>query len=301
MRLMSIRHIPRLRQGRGLTLIELMLALTMALVVITAVVSVFVQIMGISKKSQRTLEAAANARSAIETLSNEIKTVDRAPGAVSFLGENVALAKGDGIDNDGDGKIDEEQANGVDDDGDWRAATEENVQISMLRERPGGVNKADLGDPGVDEDDLFKMDRITFKITPTSGSGLISETIIYEVTKFENRPNTLVRHDQKMKAVGNMTETIAPLAYNVLSFNLLYWNPNATPANQGWREAWDSKAATSAPGFELPASVFVDIVILDDEVPIENYALGEKVNTFSLKSIINIESVIQDIAFPRNP
>jgi len=64
------------------------------------VVATLIEVTRVSRDSEATLDAIANARAAIETMSNEIKTANRIPGLTQFVGENVPLTTGDGLDND---------------------------------------------------------------------------------------------------------------------------------------------------------------------------------------------------------
>lgn len=288
--------------SRGITLIELLVASALSLLILSAVAGTLLEVFRISKSSETTLDAVANARQAIETISNEVKAASRVPGSTLFVGENVPLSFGDGFDNDGDGRIDEEFPNGLDDDGDWTVAGDQHALLTLRRERPLRVGLADLGDKGVDEDNRFNLDRLTFRIVPNITTDYLYENIRYEVTTFEGQGRVLVRRSDKfMTATSQFQTTTAPLAYNVLSFNLLYWNPNAQPKDQYWDETWNSAGPFNAPGFELPAGVWVEIVVYSDPKDISKYVDGQQVGTEAVRSIINIENVIQDAAFPRTP
>jgi type II secretory pathway pseudopilin PulG len=292
------------RERRGLTLVEILVAIALAMVILGAVTTTMIQVLQISRDSEVGLDAVANARAALETLSNEIKGASRVPGLTRFVGENVPLSFGDGKDNDGDGSIDEETPNGYDDDGDWSTspANDLHARFVFSRERPHRVGIPDWGDIGVDEDCKFDLDRLTFRSVPAAPADFVFEDVHYEVTDFQGKSRVLVRGSEKLMADTTTIEvTTAPLAYNVLSFNLLYWNPNATPENQYWVESWDSAGPFEAPGFELPAAVAAEITVYADPRGIAAYTDGMPVETQTLRTVIDIENVIQDAAYPRSP
>jgi type II secretory pathway pseudopilin PulG len=288
--------------ARGLTLLEIIVAMALTLAILGAVVGTFVQVLRVSRNSEIRLNAVANARTALETLSGEIKAVTRVPDFTFFVGTNAPLAYGDGKDNDADGRVDEELPNGLDDDGDWTAAGDQHALFVFRRERAAQVGKPDLGDKGVDEDNRFNLDQLSFRQAVPDNPLFAYEDVHYEVTAFEDKSRVLVRRSDKLSIQTGLFETsIAPLAYNVLSFNLLYWNPNAQPASQYWVETWDSSTPTRAPGFDLPAAVLVQITVYADPGEIDRYQPGQPVETETLQTIVNVENVIQDAAFPRVP
>ena len=102
---------------RALTLVELMVAMAIAAVLMVALVSTFVMILSASEYSERQLDASANARFALDSLSQDIKALETNQSRAFFLLQDVPLAYGDLKDDDGDGVVDEEQADGRDDEG----------------------------------------------------------------------------------------------------------------------------------------------------------------------------------------
>ena len=289
---------------RGLTLIEILVAMTIALILFGSVATTLLLILRVSKNHEIELNAVANARTALEKLSSEIKEANRAPGSTAFFGLNIPQTYGDGIDNDSDRRVDEEEPNGLDDDADWgtRASNDQHAQAQGLYERPHGVGVPDLGDLGVDEDCVFHLDQIAFRITPFLDPTYLYEDILYEVTTFEGQDRVLVRRSDRLTLPsGTIETTIAPLAYNVLSFNCLYWDPNAPPELQYWLETWSSTEYHRAPGFEIPATILAELAVWADRAPIEQYSNGQGVQVLALRTAINIENVIQDAAFPRTP
>lgn len=280
---------------------EILVALAVTSLLAASVVGVFVTILNVSEDSQARLRALANARAAAETLSREIKSIVTAPGPVLVRGTNDPLDHGNAIDDDSDGRTDEEQPNGDDEDGDW---ADRHAQAGSFSERPNRVGTPDLGDVGVDEDCLFQNDSLAFRIAlpDTGGGGPSYETILYEVREFEGVPHVLVRTTTQTLTGGGVESASAPLAYDVLSFNCLYWNPNAAPAEQNWETEWDSAAPPGPMSlFRAPAAVVFELVVYAGRAPIEDYEEGRPAQTVTLRSAVNVESVIQSAAFPRDP
>jgi type II secretory pathway pseudopilin PulG len=255
---------------RAFTFLEILVALLVALALLTSVVATFITILNLTAKSDAHLVAVANARAALETISMEIKGA-----ALPFLGLNNPeglFLGGDGVDNDGDELVDEEQPDGRnDDDGDW---ADQHAGIGAWAERPDGLGVDDLGDFGVDEDCVFNLDELAFRVAPSSGPDY---DVLYRVAEFQGRERVLVR------LIDNLSTS--PLAYDVLSFNCLYWNPAAAAPAERWAESW-------SPSLNLPACVAVEITVHADAKPIESYTNGQPVRTVTERSIINIESMI---------
>ncbi|HUT23902.1 MAG TPA: hypothetical protein VM492_06145 [Sumerlaeia bacterium] len=262
---------PRIGPGRrAFTFLEILVALLVALVLLTSVIATFITILNLTAKSDAHLVAVANARAALETISMEIKGA-----ALPFLGLNDPgglFPGGDGVDNDGDGFVDEEQPDGRnDDEGDW---ADQHAEIGAWAERPDGLDVDDLGDFGVDEDCVFHLDELAFRVAPSSGPDY---DVRYKVAEFQGRERVLVRSIDALST--------SPLAYDVLSFNCLYWNPAAAAPVERWVESWSSS-------LNLPACVAVEITVYADAKPIESYTNGQPVRTVTERSIVNIESMI---------
>jgi hypothetical protein len=258
-----------------------------------------------NEESEARIRADENGRAALMTLSKDIK------GATApLLGTTFSYEFGNGIDEDGDGRTDEEEPNGRDEDEDWADLhaliyTPPPPQTSgTLYERPLWVKRPDLGDAGIDEDCRFQSDVLRLRLIPADTSQYFFEDLIYGIAPFDGRNNVLVRVSSRLLADGSITTRSAPLSYDVLSFNCLYWNPNAMPQQQTWLDRWDSRKPPG-PGpittFATPASLLVTVTIYADTTPFENYHPGRVVKTMTHRSIINIEAVVQDARYPRNP
>ncbi len=288
------------RARRALTLIELLVSITISLMLVSSVVASFTTLIRAFEKSEILVDVGSNLRMALDTLTREIKQVNTPvifPG--QFIGLDQPLTFGDGRDNDQDGLIDEETPNGLNDDG--GALDDRHALVAGFSERPQGVAVVDFGDGNVDEDNLFHLDRLSFRITQNPAVDFLYQDIVYEVTTFDSVEHVLVR-TVRTTSVGNVVsaDVSSPVAYNVLSFNCLYWNPNIASSSQGWLESWDSSAPPGSGSFDVPASVLVTLTVYADRTPIESYVGGTEVDTISLSTVINIEDVIQDAAFPRN-
>jgi type II secretory pathway pseudopilin PulG len=295
----------RLCRWHGITLVEILVALAIASILLVAVIGTFTILLSLSKSSEVQLEALSSARAALETMSREVKEVATAPHPVYVVGEDHPTRFGDGKDNDRDGKPDEEQADGRDNDGDWDKK-ENHAAIGGLVERPHQPSEqADLGENGVDEDCVFNHDRLSFRVAAPARSDHLYEDITYELLtpprEFDGQSYVLTRTTTYTLSDGSgeVKSATAPIAYGVLSFNCLYWDPNAQPQGQYWLTQWDSRTSTGP--FRAPASVQVELVVHADKKAIEEYKEGSAVDTLSLRTLVNIESVIQSGAFPRDP
>jgi len=287
----------------GVTMIEMLVALAVAGVFLAGVLEAFVSIIRASDAAETRLEAVANARSALERMSVDIKAarIDPRRPIQTFKGTHTDLAYGDGIDNDGDGRVDEEVHNGKDDDGDYQVANDD-LHESLgggFVERPVLVNMADLGDRHVDEDCRFAMDTLEFLTYPDpSNPGYREQTISYEVTTFDGQPNVLVRkvtynpHDPQ-----NIRTEVDPIAFNVLSLSLLYWDPNRIPMN--WVTSWDALYAPFFPDpqIELPVAVHISVTVYAGSAPFSEYKAGQRVETVTLETTVNIEQVLKDVRY----
>ncbi|MBN1865682.1 prepilin-type N-terminal cleavage/methylation domain-containing protein [Candidatus Sumerlaeota bacterium] len=288
--------------GAGFSLLELLVAMLVAVIILSAVVASFISILRTSQESQVLLNSAANARAALRTLSDELKQVTNDIGVAEFIGENGPLPDGDGLDNDGDGSVDEEWPNAFDDDGDWDPAAILHATAIARVERPDWVDRPDWGDSGVDEDNRFNRDRLSMRLVPLSETDYAYRDVLYEIAAFEDENRVFMRSETRYNAAGAAFETShSPLAYQVLSFNALYWDPNAMPGTQYWVESWYSGSYKPLPGFFVPGSVLVELVVYADTKPIESYEDGDPVQTLRLPTIVDVEGVIQDAVFPRNP
>lgn len=273
-----------------------------------------VQVLNITDRSERDMEAVANARIALDIMSRELKNTVTDPAlSPYFLGLPSVKSYGDGKDNDGDGAVDEETFNGRDDDGDYQAGEDDFHAVvdagvnGPLTERRHGEDEADFGDGRVDEDCLFSQARLSFRAHPEPGASYDYNWISYALvdTFDEEDVPVLVRTCRHIMADGTVVEELpdAPLAYDVLSVQFLYWDPNAIPGNQSWRTDWDSNSPPG-PGptftFPTPATVLIHLEVSADERPLETIEEGEPVRTVRLTTAVNLEGVIQDGDFPRD-
>ncbi|NQU44755.1 type II secretion system protein [bacterium] len=291
---------------RGLTLVEVLIAAAIAGLLLSAVLTSFMMILRLSEESEVRLNAGDNARSTLETLSNDIKpAIGRTP--TLFVGTDQALDYGDGIDQDGDDEVDEEQPDGQDDDGDWAATDDRHAVVTsgtlLLPERDHYFGAADYGDAQVDEDVKFHLDQIFFRIQPPPGAGYQYEDVLYRVEEdFEQEENAwaLVRlSTQTINATEFLAEPARPVAFDVLSFNCLYWDSNASVQSQDWQTEWNSDDLTTQT-FMAPASVLIELTVYADQRPKEIYVPGEPVQTVTMRTVVNLESVILDAAFRRD-
>ncbi|MCE5229203.1 prepilin-type N-terminal cleavage/methylation domain-containing protein [bacterium] len=301
----------------GFSLVELLIAMTIALVFLSGIFMTYFQIMRTRDEAERRLDAMRNGRAAITTLSMELKALNRDynPGIddILLVARRDILDHGDRIDNDGDGTIDEEIVDGLDDDltSGTVLTNDRHALLGTVRERPMYVGRTDLDDAGVDEDIKFGQSLMTFRIFPTTPSpSLISKTITYAIANYDGQANVLVRQTIIERAVGEPDVTVAPLAFGVLGFDVLYWNPNEAPANQYWVDRWDSSAADPAhpasstpaalfPPLGLPAGIYVRLTLMADRHGDRAVANNQPVQTISMETIINIEQTIGDARYPR--
>jgi len=93
------------------------------------------------------------------------------------------------------------------------------------------------------------------------------------------------------------------LAYDVLSFNCLYWDSRAPilPADDYWQDSYIYASPPPPIGIGLPglpAAVLMELTVYADPKPIDKWQPGDPVRTLTLRTIVNIEPVIQDGSFP---
>jgi prepilin-type N-terminal cleavage/methylation domain-containing protein len=284
----------------GVTLIELLVAITITGIFLTGVMEAFVYILQSSEDAEAKLEAVTNARAALDTMSQEIQNarVDTRRPIQFFYGISDDIPYGDAIDNDQDGRVDEEVRDGHDNDGDYTVSNDDlHIQLpGGLYERGDLINFSDLGDRHIDEDCRFSNDILEFITFPDPNNpGFREKNIRYQVTTYDSQPNVLVRrvvynpHDPDTRY-----EEQDPLAFNVLSLNFLYWDPNRFPMD--WITTWDSLYAPMFPDpqIEIPVAVHISITVYSGTEPFQEYRPGQKVDTITLQTIVNIEQVLKD-------
>jgi prepilin-type N-terminal cleavage/methylation domain-containing protein len=298
-------HHPR-PGSSGFTLLEILLAVAISSAFLAGAYTAYIQISKAHDASEARMDALRNARAALVTMSRELKSDIMADSQVGLTSVNKVLAFGDGIDNDGDGKIDEEIVDGKLDEAGGETGVSEtsyHAKLGNLYERPLFTSQPDLGDAQVDVDAKFGHDEITFRTAPPPG--MISKTISYYIneTTFDGHPNVLMRHTEiESPDGGTPLTTDAPLAFGVLGLDLLYWNPNAQPQDQGWVVAWDSRLSDNfaSPKLPLPASIYLRLTMYADPRPQAAVAIdGQPVQTVTLETVVDFEQTIGSKKYPR--
>lgn len=302
---------------RGFSLMELLIAVAITLAFMSGIYMTYIQVLRTHTEAEQRLEAMRNGRAALTTLSSELKALNRAanPGFddILLIARRDVLDHGDYIDNDRDGQVDEETVNGLDDDATsgTAVANDRHALIGSLYERPLWVGKTDLDDAGVDEDCKFGHSFLTLRIFPSAPTlNMVSKTITYAIATYDDQDNVLVRQTIIENATGEPSVTVAPLAFGVLGFDVLYWDPNEAPASQYWVDRWDSSAtdpahpaATEPPALDppigLPASIYVRLTLMADRHGAEALAAKTAVQTLTLETMIDIEQTIGDARYPR--
>lgn len=293
-----------LQPGRkAVTLIEMLVAIAITGIFLSGVMEAFVYMIRTSDRAEIRLESVTNARTAMERMSAEIKTarIDPRRPIQFFHGLSTTLGYGDAMDNDHDGLVDEEVVNGADDDGDYSLAEDDlHVRFSVTeQERPELDNLPDLGDYNIDEDCRFSRDVLEFRTFPDPDNpGYREKNIKYEITTFDGVDNVLVRTVTYNPTDPDTTyEEFDPIAFNVLSLDFLYFDPNRIPMN--WVEAWDSLYSPffPDPAIELPVSVYIRVTVYAGMDPFDEYIPGEPVETVTLETVVNIEQVLKDARY----
>lgn len=285
---------------RGWTLIELLMAVAVASAFLLGVFAAFVQILRTSDRSERRIEAYENARAAVETIALYVKAARIEPSLLYqyFQGLNLPILtglRGDRVDNDGDGRIDEEQPNGRDDDGDFVVARDDrHVRIGTIVERGLFVGQPDLGDDRVDEDVIFHHDQLSLAIFPDpSVLGSRNELTSFSIGTWEGENYVLLQQTLRDIGSGTAWPQVGPLAYNVLSLNFLYWDPNRSPPY--WVEAWDAMTTAPQPDrIELPAAVHISVTVYAGRVPLDQLGPNEPIETVTASTVVAVEAVIHD-------
>ncbi|MCX7011089.1 MAG: prepilin-type N-terminal cleavage/methylation domain-containing protein [Candidatus Sumerlaeota bacterium] len=306
---MSPRRLCSPGRRRGLTLLEVLIAVAVASAFIAGLLAAFVQVLSASNRAETTMRSLANGRTALDAMAVAIKQANYFPGKFYFQGRNNysqpldagGLPYGDAIDNDGDGRVDEERRNALDDDGDWTSQDDRHAAFSSGQtERAAFVGRPDLGDAHVDEDNVFDGDLIEFvQYADPADPNPVDKDVAFSIGSFEGRDHVLLQRTLIPAYGPNPTVEIAPLAEGVLGFNALYWQPNGT--DHYWLEAWDSSGpeALPPPGLRLPAAVVLSLDLYADSRPIEGWRPGQPARVETVSTVVNIEQVIQDSLYPR--
>ncbi len=305
---------------RAVTLTELLVAITISLVFMTSVVAAYIQISRAADISESRVQAHTRARNAIDRILREVRLVQNDPS----LGNNQVfelttnpLTRGDGIDNDRDGLVDEEIVDGFDNDGDWTISSDNHASLLFTGDRGDYVGVADLGDFNVDEDTVFSRDTLRFRIPADAGMGSPALEIRYFVGAFDGFNDVLLREEISAPGTASELTTLEPVIFDIMSFDVLAWNPNdnvtspATPQAPYWSEEFDAEdirnaapptqpigAPLGTPPFQFPAAVYVRVTVNAESrmlADIPAWPLGsEPIQTVTLESLATLDAVISD-------
>ncbi|GAB4321710.1 MAG: hypothetical protein Kow0059_16500 [Candidatus Sumerlaeia bacterium] len=293
------------RRAKAMTLVEVMVAVAVALAFLSGVMAAFIQISKSAERAEVEQDAVQRARAAVERMAIDIKQARMNPNfpIQLFNGINAVFPYGDGKDNDGDGAIDEERRNALDDDNDWTIGDDRHQFVAGTAERQDYLGAPDLGDARVDEDCRFDQDVLEFRIYPDPRvAGSRDEIVRYELGTFDGERGVLIRTLTRNPGAPDEETFREPLAFGVLSLDFLYFNPNVGPgAVPYWVESWDASTVFNQPDPRLPypVAVFVSITVYADTRPFEHYKPGEAVDTLTLSTVVNIEQVLKDARWQR--
>ncbi len=313
---------------RGLSMTEILVTLVISLIFIGSVASVFAATLRAAEDAEAMARANQRALAAVEALTRDLKGLQIDPllgiSQSTLVIRDQPLAYGDFIDNDRDGRVDEEVFNGRDDDGDF---IDQHVAAGTSVERRYYQFTDDYGDRGVDEDCVFSNDEITFLYTPTTLPPPPPPTTrtrtTYRIDTFDGEDNVLVRERSTIDITSGLTTstTIDPVAFDVVSLDVLGYNVNSygpiaeTPDHF---TSWNAfllplgsrpyKAPVGIPPFAYPASFAVRVTVNAERQPlsaITDWPLGgRKLRTASAETVIVVESVINSAnyaGFVRDP
>ncbi|MBN1515770.1 hypothetical protein JXA32_04285 [Candidatus Sumerlaeota bacterium] len=291
---------------RGMTVVELLVAILMSLTFLSATTAAFVQITRATDVAERRVRAINNARAALQSMAAEMRAakINLLDVDKSFYAVNQTLTWGDGVDNDGDGHADEELRNGADEDGDW---IDRHIAIWFEYERELFLGQVDMSDERVDEDCLFGEDRVRFYSSSDAnpGNDNFDREITYFIGSFDDQDHVLLKTSDYN--VGRNPQPLIitePMAFDVLSFNMLFFDGNVLEEGGGrpasnwpphWVEDWDSNgyASLNYPHFPLPAAVRFDLEIYVGVKPLEDIdlSLASPIETMRLSTMVTIEQI----------
>ena len=301
----------RIRARRGLTLLEMLLAIAITMAFLTGVIWAFIEILRSNDRAQAKLEAAANARHALETMTIEFKQARFGPAGTNyFAGRSLVASHGDRKDNDLDGQVDEEGVGGHDDDGDWLLANDDRhaAITGELSERPEGVGLLDLGDGHIDEDNVFDLADVVFDTykLPTDPPG--NRRVRFRIDTFRGEPNVLMREITYNPGAPDESATSSPIAFNCLSFSCLYWDQNQAvttstdyPSRYWVKWNWNAQAVPAGQ-MEVPVSVYLLVTIYAGTQPLSSLPANAELDTVVLCTVANVEAVLSspEYALARN-
>lgn len=313
---------PTRHRRRGLTIVEVLVALAIASVFLVSVMTSFVQILRASEESEATSNAHEQARSALLYLSRDTSAVRRDASAPvqTLILEDRTFAYGDGIDNDNNGGAPDTMVfNGWDSANAWGPGDDRHATINGRRERPDFVLRPDLGDVRVGTDTKFGNDRLTLRIPPDPVSGdTRDELITYEIGSFDGEDHVLLRTVVTAPASASPSTVSEPVAFNVLGFDVLAWNPNADsiypPATSipFWTTSWNAafkvfpltkpfNAPDGTPPLEFPASLYFRVQVYSGRIPLANlnWTPGSPIETVSESTLTDLEVTLRDLRYER--
>ena len=315
------------RATRGLSMIEVLVAMVISLIFVGSISSVFVSTLRATEDAQAQVRAHNRARAAVDAISRDLKSLQVDPvfgvTASTLVLTNQPLAYGDFVDNDGDGLIDEEAVDGRDNDGDF---VDQHTVVGLAVERRYYQFTDDYGDRGVDEDFTFSNDEITFLFTPPSLTPgpppLFRQRTTYRIDTFDGVDNVLVRERTDINlGTGVETTKIDPVVFDVVSLDILGYNVNtygAVAETPDYFTTWNAfllplgsrpyLAPLGVPPFAYPASFLVRVTVNAERQPLDvisDWPLGgRQLKTVTLETVVAVESVLSNAnydGFVRDP
>jgi type II secretory pathway pseudopilin PulG len=290
-----------------------LVALSITVIIIGGVGLTFVQLLRAHDRAQARVNATANARTAIEQLSLELKRAQTTGTATMLFEGNTETSGtfgGDAIDQDGDGQLDEELLNGADDDNDWQLEDDRHAIINTSGtcyvERPKYYQVKDLDDWQIDVDLKQSSSTVTFATFDVPGqpgnpyTNTPRMVTFYVGTDPDGEPNSLMKRVTYFDPVSSSTVTTdSPIAHNVFSFGLLFWDEARAHEStlNPWLTSWNDATSTDV-GMGGPASVYMTIsVYAGTPLSLTERQPGEQIDTVTLTSMVDIESVLGDPVF----
>ncbi len=287
--------------ARGMTIIEVVVAITIILVIMSGVVWAFVELLQSHDKARARMDATANARAAMEVLSVEIKRARNTTGTLTvFQGTTTSSAGGgDRVNQDQDTATDEEALDGTDDDGDYAVAGSDLhaiIPASSVNyaERPVFFQQPDLDDRDIDEDLGAISSILEFDTFDAPGEPLNRRVRFYIGNDPNGEPNTLMREVTGVDPISSTTvATSGPICHNVVSFGALFWDHSVakTPSANPWLQSWPP----AAPLTSSPSTVYLTITVYaGTPYPFDELPANLQVETVNLTTVVNVEAVLAD-------
>lgn len=297
---------PVATRPRGVTLLELLVAIVIVMVFLAGAYITVAKISEANAVANARQEAMSNARHALETLSLEVKRARYGPVSATprdlFEGEcttQTTITGGNRIDDNHNGLIDEEYIDGHSQ-GYWTSTDDLHAVIApantvtsiTLYERFQGLGRPDLDDLSIDNDNWFSSSTLSFRtfpdlFNPTPGIREVS----FFVTRYDGEDRVLVRTVTTAKGTAAEQTTTSPLAFNVLSFGSLYWNANTYPKD--WVTSWSAESV-GAGEVKLPSTVFFEVTCYAGTQPLASLGPNQRIPFATLTTAVNIESVLAD-------